>query len=126
MAGATPNSRSVLQHAFGNSQSGAVLVLNPSTGIVIPTLPQVPPNQLWGIYAMLVTVSAATTLTVQNHSGGITFSQAIQLAANGSIALDLMAGGDPWWQSSQPGDGCRFLMNPAVTLGFDVYWLPTI
>jgi len=115
MAAGTLNSRSVLQHGFGNV-----------TGTTVPLVPvaSVPAGQRIGVYALLVTVSAAVTVTVQDSGGGA-LSQAFQLAANGSIALDVNANGDPWFQAG-PGMGLQLALSASATVGFDVYWLPTI
>jgi hypothetical protein len=115
MAGTTLNTRLTLLHAFGTT-----------TGTTIPVVAAtvVPTGQRVGIYRMLVTLSAAATLTVQDTSG-TTLSQAFQLPANGSIALDVSANGDAWWQA-QPNLGLQFLLSASATCGFDVWWLATV
>ena len=107
--------RPELLHAFGTT-----------TGTTIAVIPaaSVPAGQKCGVYRMLVTLSAAATLTIQDTSSA-TLSQAFQLPANGSIALDVSDNGDPWWQASA-GLGLQFLLSGPATCGFDVWWLPSV
>ena len=112
MASGTLNGRSVLNHAFGNT-----------TGTSVPLVSAIA-GQRAGIYALLITVSAAATVTVQDTTGAA-LSQGFQLPANGSIALDVTANGDPWFQS-QAGRGLQLALSASATVGYDVYWLPSV
>jgi len=125
MAGGTLNSRSVLTHTFGNATGTSVGLVNAFGSTAFANMPALGSrNERAGVYALLVTVSAAVTLTVQD-SAGTPLSQAFQLAANGSIALDVTSNGDPWFQSS-PGLGLQLALSASATVGFDVYWMPTL
>jgi hypothetical protein len=120
MGGVTLNSRSQLMHAFGNVTGTAIPVLTAANFLL-----QAPnPGQRCGIYRLITTVLAATTLTIQDTTP-TALSQAIQLAANGSIVLDMPDNGDFWWQGAI-GQGIQFTLGTSTTCGFDVWWYPTV
>ena len=118
MASGTLNTRSATIHSFGNSTAG--------TAVIVPAFtlqPPASPNRYSraSIFALLITVSAAETITIQDTTGAA-LSQAIQLVANGSICLDMLSNGDMWWQGA-PGAGLQIVQSvPGTALGYDVWW----
>lgn len=126
MASGTLNTRPTLLHSFGTVTGTTIGVINAFGSSAFAGQPAVPAaNQKWGIYRMLVTLSAAATVTIQD-TVPTSLSQAFQLPANGSIALDVSGNGDPWWQASANGLGGQLLLSASVTCGFDVWWMPTV
>ena len=107
------------QHAFGTT----------TTAATINALPAVPGKRLF-VYRLLITVSIASTLKLQD-TGTNDISQAFQLGATGGIALDVPFNFDPWWytgqgQSGQPlvgqGLGINFIVTQTPTVGWDIWW----
>jgi hypothetical protein len=111
------NTRSAVQHAFGTVTGTTITVLSAANFIAV-----FPASYRWAIYRLAVTVGAAPgTLTIQD-TVPTSLSQAFQLAANGSIVLDMPVNGDFWWQTANPGTGIQFTMSASTTVGFDVWW----
>jgi hypothetical protein len=116
MGGVTLNNRSQCLHTFG-SGAGATVIIVPaaSAGILA--------GQRVGLFRIITTVLTAVGLTLQD-SGGNPLSGLIQLAANGSIVLDMPDNGDPWWQSTTTNPGLQWAQTGGpTTVGFDVWWL---
>jgi len=122
MAGSTLNTRPVALHTFGNQTGTTIGIINSFGSTAFAGAPANPAAfQRVGIYAVLLTVAAATGVTVQD-TNSVALSQTFLLPANGSIALDMMSSGDPWWQAG-PGLGIKLVLGTSTTVGFDVYWL---
>jgi hypothetical protein len=122
MAAGTLNQRSSLIHTFGVATGTTLIVVNASGGAA-PANPAA--NQRIGIYKLIAVVSAAATFVVQDTTGAA-ISGTYNLPANGSVVLDVSVNGDPWYQTVNAGAGLQIVLGTSVTLGYDVYWLPTV
>lgn len=121
MGAITLNSRPQLLHVFGNTTTSPAALVNAAGGAA----PAVPAGQRAGIFRVLITLSVAGSITIQDTTGAA-LSQTFNLAANGSVVLDMPDNGDPWWQSAQ-GLGLQIAFTGAsANLGWDVYWYPTV
>jgi hypothetical protein len=118
MGGATLNSRSQLFHNFGTTTTAG-------TVHVIPVASVLPVNTRAAIYAMIVTVSTASTMLIQDTTP-TTISQTFQLAINGSIVLDMRDNGDFWWQATGAGLGIDFVFTATPTAAWDVWWYSSV
>ena len=112
--------RSEAQHLFGNF-TGLLPVASPNN-FIIPA----PPSGVkrTAIYRLLVTVGAATVLTVQSSDGTnvVALSQGFNLGVTGGIALDVPFNYDPWWIGGN-GLGVTLASSISVTVGWDIWWL---
>jgi hypothetical protein len=121
MGGVTFNSRSQLLHTFS-----ATLQTGATVPVIAANNANIIAGQRVGLYALIITVSAAETIQIQDTASNA-LSAPIQLAANGSVVLDLRDNGDPWWQSTPANPGIQIAQGTGATsIGFDVWWLPTV
>jgi hypothetical protein len=119
MGGVTLNSRSQCLHTFGSAGTATVVLVASNNANIIS-------GQRVGLFRIITTVLAAVGLTLQD-SGGNALSGLIQLAANGSIVLDMPDNGDPWWQSTAANPGLQWAQTGGpTTVGFDAWWLPQV
>lgn len=79
------------------------------------------PNQRVGIFRIALVVGGATTLTFQD-TAGTPLSGPYNMAANGSITLDVSSNADSWWNSST-GLGVQLVQTNGQSIGGDVWYI---
>ena len=92
-------------------------------GAATATIPLVAavPRQRVSIYRMILTLGAtAVTVTIQDTTGAA-LSQALQMAANGAIVLDVSEEGEPWWVSA-PGLGVQLGQSGTTQINYDIWF----
>jgi hypothetical protein len=98
-----------LFHVFGSAAT-ATIALVPAVA-----------RQRVSVHRMILTLGAtAVTITIQDTSPAA-LSQAIQMAANGAIILDLSWDGEPWFTTA-PGLGLQLAQSGTTNIGFDIWY----
>lgn len=78
-------------------------------------------NQRVGIFRVALVVGGATTVTFQD-TGGNALSGPYNMAANGSITLDVSSNMDSWWNSNT-GFGVQLVQNNSQSIGGDLWYI---
>jgi hypothetical protein len=74
------------------------------------------------IYKMILTIGTpAITMTIQD-TAGVALTQAFQLAAGGSVTIDVPNNQEPWWNSNT-GLGIQFVQSGTTPYGLDLWYV---
>jgi hypothetical protein len=112
-------------------RSEGIHIKGSGTGATVAVLASFTPSnaqQFVSVIRMIVTVSAAGLLTLQDTTGAA-LSQPFNLGANGTITLDVPTTFDPWFttkDSNNAGAGLQFAQGTgANTVSWDIWYLPS-
>ncbi len=98
-----------LSHVIVNSSSNTIALVSAAA------------TKRVGIFRVALVVGGATTLTFQD-TASVAISGPYNMAANGSITLDVSANMDSWWNSST-GFGVQLVQTNAQTIGGDIWYM---
>lgn len=96
-------------------------IIGTAAGGTVPVVPAVSAESV-NLYRMLLTVTAAVSVTIQDTSGN-NLSEVFTFPTNGgAIVLDTQINGDPWF-SSAVGLGMQLFVSAAVEVNADIWYL---
>lgn len=96
-------------HVFGNASIATIPVVAAIAGSTI------------SIHKLVITASAATTVTIQDTSGAL-LSQAFPMSGSKALILDTNDNGDPWF-TAVTGLGIQLAQSGSANIGFDAFYI---
>jgi hypothetical protein len=98
------------QHVIANASTATIALVS-----------AVATQRVYVYKLILIIGSPAVNVTLQDTSNAA-LSQAFQLAANGSIVIDVPANWEPWWNTGT-GLGIQLFQTGTTPIGCDVWFI---
>jgi hypothetical protein len=105
----------------GSQQLSRAVINSSAGGDILPVAAV--PSQIIRVYKMLFVVTSATTITFKDGAAGTAVSGPMDLAANGSVVLDM--DGQPWYVTSA-GNAFAINSSAAVKVAGTIWYTQTV